>query len=207
MDPVRIAGTLLLLGSVLFLFAAMLPALYPAWMGDLQTQLATIRAHPRAWSLCHACMTAAVILTAAGLGLLASLLAHPLAVAAAFAYCSVAGVWCVFEAYRVSVPALVARDETNPPPPWFIALQDWAGRLFTVYMLTAYLSLAGTGIAILGGLMLPGWSGWLATGFGVAGAVSLATGKPRVMGGSPFEPPVMIHVVPAVLGILLLLHG
>jgi hypothetical protein len=207
MDPARLSGTLLLLGSALFLFAASLPPLYPVWTGNLETQLATIRAHPRAWSLCHVCMTAAVILTAAGLGLLSSLLAQPMAVAAAFAYATAAGVWCVFESYRLSVPALVARDQAGPPPAWFAVLQDWAGRLFTVYMLTAYLSLAAVGLAILAGVTLVQWSGWLALGFGLAGALGLATGKPQVMGASPFEPPVMIHVVPAVLAVLLLLHA
>ena len=150
-------------------------------------------------------MTAAVLLTAAGLGLLASQLAQPFAVAAAFAYAAGAATWCVFETYRLSVPPYVARAKILPLPDWFLALQDWSGRLFTVYMLTAYLSLAAFGVAILGGATLPPWSGWLALIFGLAGAASLASGQPRIGGGSPFEPPVMIHFVPLTLGVLLLL--
>lgn len=207
MDPAKFSAGLLLVGAALFLFAACLPALFPVWTGDLDTQLKTIREHGATWSLCHVCMTAAVILTAAGLGLLAADLAQPWAVAAGYAYAVGAAVWCVFESYRISVPAMVAGREPGPVPDWFLALQDWSGRLFMVYMLTAYFSIAAFGAAILAGPQLPGWSGWLAVGFGLAGGISLATGQPRVGGGSPFEPPVMVHVVPAVLGVLLLIRG
>jgi len=122
-------------------------------------------------------MTAAVLLTAAGLGLLAVQLAQPFAVAAAFAYAAGAAIWCVFEMYRLSVPPYIARAFTVPLPDWFLPLQDWSGRLFAVYMLTAYLSLAAFGVAILAGATLPPWSGWLA--FGV---------RPRRRGRPGFEP-------------------
>ena len=141
MDPAKFSAGLLLVGAALFLFAACLPALFPVWTGDLDTQLKTIREHGATWSLCHVCMTAAVILTAAGLGLLAADLAQPWAVAAGYAYAVGAAVWCVFESYRISVPAMVAGREPGPVPDWFLALQDWSGRLFMVYMLTAYFSI------------------------------------------------------------------
>jgi hypothetical protein len=207
MEPGHLAGILLVVGATLFIFAASLPQLYSAWTGDQATYLATIAAHPTAWLVCHVCMTAAVLLTAAGLGLLAVQLAQPFAVAAAFAYAAGAAVWCVFEMYRLSVPPHIARAVTVPLPDWFLPLQDWSGRLFAVYMLTAYLSLAAFGVAILAGATLPPWSGWLALVFGLAGAVGLASGQPRIRGVSPFEPPVMIHLVPLTLGVLLLLQG
>src|SRR5207245_2052293 len=137
-------------------------------------------------------------------GLLGLLLAQPAAVAGAFAFGAAAAVWCVFEAYRFSVPPAVSAQPVDALPEWFHALSAFAGRMFTIYMLTAYLSVAAFGWAILAGVTLAAWTGYLALVFGLSAAASLATRLPRVGGASPFEPPVMVHVVPAVLGVALL---
>lgn len=182
MEPGHLAGILLVAAPSLFIFAACLPQLQTAWTGDQATCLATVAAHPRAWLVRHVCTTAAVVVTAAGFGLLSAQLAQPFAVAAAFAYAAGAAVWCVFDMYRLSVPPYLARANSVPLPDWFLALQEWPGRLFAVYTLTAYLSLASFGVAILAGATLPPWSGWLALVFGLAGAVGLASSQPRIRG-------------------------
>ncbi len=80
-EPGHLAGILLVVGASLFAVGAGLPQLRSAWTGDQATYLATVAEHPRAWLVGHVCMTAAVFVTAAGLGLLASHLAQPFAVA------------------------------------------------------------------------------------------------------------------------------
>ncbi len=133
-------------------------------------------------------------------------LAQPIAIAAAFAYTSGAAVWCIFTIYPLSVQPFAARLQSTPPD-WFVALEELAGRLFLVFMLASYSSMAALGLAVAGGTLLPTWSGWAVFVFSLGGAVSLATGLPRIRGGSPFEPPFMSFLPSRLVGALLLVRG
>ncbi len=205
-ESARLSGLLLVAGALTFFVGAGMPV-YKAWSAaTLGEYLAVLRARPTAWAICQVAMCAAAPVTAAGVGLTAWELAQPLAIAAAFAYTAGAAVWCIFTMYRLSVQPFVARLQSAPPD-WFLALEELSGRLFPVFMLTSYSSIAALGLAVSRGTFLPAWSGWAVFAFSLAGAVSLATGLPRLRGGSPFEPPFMTFLPTLLVGSLLLLRG
>jgi hypothetical protein len=206
MEPMKLAGALLVAGALSFFLGAGMPVQRAWFAADLDEYLAVVRTHPAAWTVCHVAMTVAAVVTAAGIGLLAWILAQPLAIAAAFAYAAGAAVFCVFEMYRLGVQGYVARLDTGTPD-WFLGFEQLSGRLFMVFMLTAYWSLAAAGLAIVPSSVLPSWSGWTVFGFSIVAAVSLGTGQPRVMGSSPFEPPFIAFLPTLMIGVLLLLHA
>ncbi len=206
MGPAAESGVILVAGAVTFFLGAGMPV-YGAWTAaSVEDYLAVVRERPVAWRICQIAMCAAALVTAAGIGLTAWKLAQPLAIAAAFAYTAAAAVWCVFTMYRLGVQSFVARLQVAPQD-WFLALQEWEGLLFQVFMLTAYLSIAALGLAISDGNLLPAWSGWAVFGFSISGAVSLATGWPKLGGGSAFEPPFITFVPTLFVGALLFAHG
>jgi uncharacterized membrane protein YkvI len=67
------------------------------------------------------------------------------------------------------------------------------GVLFAIFMITGYLALAANGAALLASRLLPRWAGSVALIFGLVAVPGLAT--------VVFQPPLMLFVVPFVLGI------
>jgi hypothetical protein len=70
--------------------------------------------------------------------------------------------------------------------------------LIVIYVVLAFLAQATIGIALLSGGVLPVWVGWLAVGWNVIWLVALPVVSPR-----DIYIPVLHHVVPLVVGMLL----
>jgi hypothetical protein len=77
----------------------------------------------------------------------------------------------------------------------------WSNALFAVYMVLAYLAIAAYGRALLDTALVAPWLAKTHVIFGLAGAVGFAVRIPV------FDPPLMIHLVPGILGIVLLVKG
>ena len=71
--------------------------------------------------------------------------------------------------------------------------------LVHTYMVLAYVAAALFGAGIVASGLLDAWAGWLAVIVGIAGAASVILTGPRL------AIPLLIHVVPAVLGVQLIL--
>jgi hypothetical protein len=201
----RIVGWLLLLGAVVFWAGAFTPP-YRQWMGvPIEEYLSIVGAHRRNWFAMHVLFGLGTVITVAGLaGLSIALRASGdrFWATVAIALFSLAAVlWLVQVAFRVSVEPWAAGElaRDGRVPAIFPALQRWMGALFAVFMLTGYLALAAFGAALLASPTLPRWAGWVALVFGLVAVPGFAT--------VVFQPPLMLFVVPFVLGIAVLRAG
>lgn len=74
----------------------------------------------------------------------------------------------------------------------------WAVGLYAVFMLLSYLSVAGYGASLLKIDLLPVWLGKTAVYFGLGATILFLARVPM------FDPPLMIYIVPFLIGIFLL---
>jgi len=167
-SPAWLGGLLLVLGALAFAVGAGNPHLVRVWTSSDEVGLPIIHVHPRSWRVTAILMIAATVLTAAGLWLLADVLATPLARAGAVGYLLAAGCWIAHLAARLSVtPAaaagFVAGDGIDPA---YRLFGRWTGSLFAVFTVVAGLSLVAIGAAVLGSALAFG-AGWTGIGFGV----------------------------------------
>lgn len=124
---------------------------------------------------------------------------RPLSELALFSYLLGAVFWVMHLAFRLTTTLAAARETvaTGVVPAYFNAapLAAFFGVLFGVYWVLAYLAIAAYGVAVLRTQVLPAWLGWAA----ILGAFLLAlTG----VGGDAL--PLLIHVIPFVMGVVLL---
>lgn len=205
MNSSVLTGGVLVAGLVIFLVGAV------GWRLDyqrpLQESLPVIHTDRRRWAWIHTWMIAALVVTPAGLaGLVVTLDEETAAVLAAMAaavYVSGAVCWIVSLAFRLTVvPWAAARTVTDGDVPvGFDACDRWAGTLYIVHMLTAYLASAVLGVAVLASDALPTWLGWTGVGWGLAFAAALVA--TRFAG--PFNPPFWAHLYTGTVGVILLL--
>lgn len=80
------------------------------------------------------------------------------------------------------------------------AMSEWAGALFTLFIVMTHGAVIVLGISLLKSGLLADWVGWLGIGWG---GVILA--GYTAMKGGPFSPPILVHVWPLVAGTVLLL--
>ena len=85
-------------------------------------------------------------------------------------------------------------------PLWFEPLQAWSGALFAIYMVLAYLAISAYGKALLAADVAPRWVARTHVIFGLLGAMGFLARVPM------FNPPLMIHLVPGILGVVLLVR-
>jgi hypothetical protein len=78
---------------------------------------------------------------------------------------------------------------------------EWSGALFAVYMVLAYLAIAAYGKALSATGLAPRWLARTHLIFGLLGAVGFVARVPV------FNPPLMIHLVPGILGVVLLVRS
>lgn len=199
------AGGALVAGLVMFLVGAV------AWRLDYQRPLK--EALPvihrdrgrRAWI--HTWMIAAVVVTPAGLAGLAMSLEEPtatvLAAMATVVYVAGAVCWIASLAFRLTVVPWAAERTVidGRVPEDFAAYDRWAGALYLVHMLTAYVGSAVLGFAVLASDVLPTWLGWA----GVAWGLAFAAGFVATRFAGPFNPPFWAHVYTGAVGVVLLL--
>jgi hypothetical protein len=151
-------------------------------------------------------MIAATVITPAGLAGLAVDLeestARVLAAMATVVYVLGAVCWIASLAFRLTVMAWAAEDTvaTGRVPDGFAAHDRWAGSLYVVHMLTAYLGSVVLGSAVLASDALPTWLGWA----GVVWGLTFAAGFVATRFAGPFNPPFWAHVYTGTVGIIIL---
>jgi hypothetical protein len=199
-----LVGGVLVAGLVTFLVGA------GAWRLDyqrpLEESLPIIHRDRRRWTWIHVWMVTAMPVTFAGLAGLAVILEEPtatvLAAMAAAVYVSGGICWSASLAFRLTVvPWAAERTATLGGVPDGFAAQDrWAGALYCIHMLTAYVASAVLGAAVLVSDALPTWLGWAGVGWGLA----FAAGLTATRFAGPFNPPFWAHLYTATLGVVLL---
>jgi len=163
----------------------------------------SIAAGPRWWQAVNLTFSTGIIVTAMGFALLSTLLGEAgdpiFSELGLVAFLIAATVWVIQMVSNLSL-ATWAADEvasTGNVPPTAEAWPRAFEQLVHTYMVLAYVATALFGAGIVASGLLTGWAGWLAIIVGIAGAVSVIVTGPRL------AIPLLIHVVPVVLGILL----
>ena len=188
-------GLVLVAGPAAFTTGAVFWRL--AFDGPPEQALAAVHAERGRHTWIHVWMLAAMVITPAGLAGYATLARSPVAAMAAAAYAVGAVLWMVSLTFRLTVLRWAAAQPVIPDV--FLPLSAWAGGLYIVHMASAYASFAVLGAAVLDGGG-PAWLGWLGVGLGLGCLAGFA--GTRFSG--PFNPPILAHVYPAVLGVWLL---
>lgn len=205
MNDSSLVGGVLFAGLVIFLVGAV------AWRLDyqrpLEESLPIISGDRRRRAWIHTWMIAALVITPAGLAGLTVALTEPTAavlsaMATAAYLCGAIGLIASL-AFRLTVVPWAA-DRTvadGAPPDAFPAYDQWAGALYVVQMLTAYLASAVLGIAVLLTDALPAWLGYA----GIAWGLVFAAGFVTTRFAGPFNPPFWAHTYTGSIGLALLL--
>jgi len=200
-----LVGGVLVAGLAIFLVGA------AGWRLDYQAPLAeslpVIHRDRKRWAWIHTWMITALVVTPAGLAGLAVALQGPAATVLAAMSTAVylIGAFCLIAslAFRLTVvPWAAERTVTDGHvPQGFAAHDSWAGALYIIHMLTAYVASAVLGIAVLASDALPTWLGWT----GVAWGLTFATGFVATRFAGPFNPPFLAHLYTGTVGVVLLL--
>lgn len=211
MDPnisyVRAAAILLIGGWVTFWAGAFTPP-WRWWYGiPVQEYLELIATHRGTWLWIAGSFAVGVLLTLTGLVILTTVLQQQGELLwsslgrSLFLFGSV--LWIASIAFRATATVSAAQEMASSGivPGWFEPLRSWAGAVFAVYMVLAYLSIAAFGKALLDVQLAPAWIAWTHVVFGLLGAVGYIARVPL------FDPPLMIHLVPGILGIVLLVQN
>jgi hypothetical protein len=204
MEAQVLVGVLLVAGLVVFLVGA--GAWRLAYEQPLQDALVAIHADRRRRAWIHLWMIPAMFLTSGGVLGMAAVVREETAIVlslmAGIVYALGAVCWIASLAFRLTVVPWAAEYtvEHGHVPEGFTALDRWAGSLYSVHMISAYVAFAILGAAVLADGQLPTWAGW----GGVVGGVGFAAGFLATRQAGPFNPPLWAHVYTAVLGVLLL---
>jgi hypothetical protein len=166
----------------------------------------SIDAKPRWWLAVNLTFSTGIIVTAMGLTLLRSLLRE--AGDAVFAelglvvFVIAATLWLVQMVFNLSMATWAADESgrTHSVPPAAEAWPRGLEQFVHTYMVLAYVATALFGAGIVASGLLDASAGWIAVVAGIAGAASV------ILTGPQLAIPLLIHVVPATLGVLLLLQ-
>jgi len=195
----QFVGILLVVGSGLFLVGAANPLLVRVWISPDEIALPIIRDHPLAWRTTALLMSAATVLTAVGLWLLADLKAtdgSPLARAGALLYALAAALWLCFQAFRLTVTPAAAAVIDGPVDPAYSLMGRWASGLFATFTI-----LAGAALILFG-------TAWLTAGTStIAGLAGVVLGAVIVVGFvvSGDMPPFVAFLPTGLFGLVLLM--
>jgi len=206
MEGSVLVGGVLVGGLGIFLVGA--AAWRLEYQRPLHDSLPIIHRDHRRWVWIHVWMVVAMLVTPAGLAGLAVIPKEPtttvLAAMAAAVYVAGAVCWIPSLAFRLTVVPWAAERTVavGDVPEGFAAYDRWAGALYRVHMLTAYVASAVLGIAVLVSDSLPTWLGWSGVGWGLVFAAGLVA--TRFAG--PFNPPFWAHVYTGTVGVYLLLR-
>jgi hypothetical protein len=107
----------------------------------------------------------------------------------------------IYIAFPLGIAPMAAQEtaRTGVVPGYYVQLTLWTQPLFVIYTILAFSALAAYGGAILSTRVLPHWVGWLALVYALAGLVLAGVTAGNV-------PPFLHHLVPMVMGVLLLLR-
>lgn len=203
----RAAAILLVCGWATFWAGAVNP---PAWRFFTSASslefLEIVAAHQVAWLWIAGCFALGVVLTLMGLIVLGA----SLRAAGERVWCEIGQtvfllgsiLWLASIAFRATATISAAKDTASSGvvPPWFEPMRAWSGAFFAIYMVLAYLAIAAYGKALLATGLAPPWIARAHLIFGLLGAVGFVARIPM------FNPPLMIHLLPGILGVVLLVY-
>jgi len=187
-QPARLAAGLFIVGAVIF------------WIGAMSfagMRLEGIAANQSGHLLTSATFLVAAVITLAGLTLFTVVLHEAgdrsLSILGLVAFFFGAVFWVIHLDFRLTVMVWAAGElsRTGVPPPWYEPWRNWAAVLFGLYHVLAYAALAAYGGALLRTGLLSRWVGWTCIIFALVFVPF-------------FGPPLTVHVVPWLVGILLL---
>jgi hypothetical protein len=177
-DVLALAGALMVAGPAIGTVCLSYPPLWRVWTVPREEHLALVAGHRRAWAMANVGFTAATVLTAGGLVLLAESVdvdarSKAILMGGAVAYAIAGALWCAVLAIRTrTTPALAALVAAgSPTEPAETLIGSATGGLYSAFMLTSGIALAviGSALALGGGVAAP--AAWAAT---ILAAVALA---------------------------------
>jgi hypothetical protein len=196
-----VVGWTLIVGAIVFWIAAGTPP-YRQWMGPpIREYLSIIGAHRNNWLFINGSFAVACMLTLPAIAGLTAILRRGgdpgWSIIGLCLFAVGSALWLVHLGHRLAVTPWAAAKlaRSGEVPAGFEATKAWMGLLFSAYMVMAYLGVAAYGAAILQTGSLPRWVGWTAVVFGLVAVPGLVTPL--------FQPPLMVHVVPFIIGIAL----
>lgn len=196
----KVGAALLILGGLIFWAGAFTPP-YKQWSASYPEYLEIIHQHKLAWIFINSAMGLGVLVTIFGFHLLGQQLSlvndsvFGLAGRVAFQFGAV--FWIIHLVYRLTIEPWLAAQiaDGGTVSELLMNLRLWNGAFFGIYMVLAYAAIALFGIGLLSTGLLPAWIGWVALIFGAMGVIGFPAGLLF------FEPPLMIHLVPIILGV------
>jgi hypothetical protein len=203
----RPLGIALIVGTVLFWLGAFYFPIARAWTArTVEAHLAVVAEHRLGWLFSNGMMAAGGLLSGMALAVLGEHLYRSgssrsvVAGVGLWVACSV--LWLLVCCFRMTVTAWAGEQlaVTGQVPGLFAALHRFNNFVLVVFMMLAYAATALYGLEALRSGAFPRSVSWFALVFGVLGFVLRPTGVVI------FEPPLMVELVPLVLGITLLSH-
>lgn len=205
---VRTSGILLIAGFIVFAVGAGLPP-PEAFTGSDERQREIVGAHPSRWVASALAIAGGVMLTLAGLAVLAATLiddgARTWPLLGVVSYGVGAILWLIELAFRGTVFVTVA-TAAGDPPDWFEPVRAWAGAAYWGYMVLAYLGVAAVGVALLESRQVATGLAWVPIAFGVIGTVVYVGKFPR-RAWTFFDIPGILYLVTAAVGAGILLRA
>ena len=204
MTPRTIVGGVLVLGLSIFLTGAVRWRL--AYEQPLAASLPLVHGDRRRRAWIHVWMIGALFLTPAGVAGIALLARNEVASIVGTIATLVYGIGATgliaALAFRLTVVPWAAERtvSTGAVPDGFEALNSWAGSLYVVHMVSAYVAFALLGAAILAEESFPPWLGWL----GLAWGATFLAGFVFTRFAGFFNPPFWAHAYTGVIGVVFL---
>ena len=108
--------------------------------------------------------------------------------------------WVIILAARMSIDPWAGKElaATNVVPESYEPISRWNGTMFVIFTVLAFAGVMAFGGAMLSTNLLPHWLGWATIGYSALGLLLLAVTRDSL--------PVLHHLMPLVLGIVLLLN-
>ena len=200
-------GLALILGALLFEIGAGMPLRDKkgTFIYGLPPRewLRVIFDHPVLWQWANILFISGVVVTILGLAMFSSLLRdagdRTFSQVGLIAFVFGAVLWVISLAFRLSIDPWAAQEtaRTAVLPEFYVPLTRWTGVLFVIYTILAFSALAAYGASVLSTHVLPQWVGWVSIVYSLAGL--------GLLGFTGDAPPLLHHLMPILIGILLLL--
>ena len=203
-----VAGVILIL-SVIFVPGASLYMLVkdkhgPVIFGQPPHEwLRLVHEHPGPWRWATISFIGAMLVTVVGLDLLAGLLRGAgdpgFSDAGLLVFAFGAVLWVICLAARLTVDPWAGQElaKKGAIPDAYMPLSRWNGSLFVIFSILAFSGVAAFGGAIIATDLLPQWLGWATVIYSLGGLALHAITRDSL--------PAMHHLMPLVIGIVLLL--